>query len=95
MAENKRELWTVAQAAEVMGCSQDTVRRLISAGKLPSINVSVRLTRIDPADVEIYLAERKTRRQPEAPAPRRGRRRTEPPRGGINNSGYYPGMKVV
>lgn len=92
-----RELWTVAQAAERMGCSEDTVRRLISSGKLPSINVSARLTRLDPADVEIYLESRKTRAGALQEKQKANGRRPwmEKPRGGLNNSGYYPGMKVV
>ena len=88
-----RELWTVAQAAEVLGCSEDTVRRLIKAGKLASVNVSARLTRIFPEDVEEYLQSRRVktaalRRQTRVKGPKETR-------GGVNNSGYYPGMKVV
>ena len=92
-----RELWTVAEAAEHMGCSEKTVRRLISGGLLPSINVSARLTRLDPADVEIYLASRKTRAGALKEKQKTKSRRPwmEKPRGGLNNSGYYPGMKVV
>lgn len=89
----ERTLWTVGQAAEVLGCSEDTVRRLIAAGTLPSVNVSVRLTRVDPIDVYTYIEARKRKvsalqrkTRGKGPAPRRG---------GVNNSGYYPGMKVV
>lgn len=92
-----RELWTVAQAAEHMGCSEKTVRRLLEAGRLPYINVSTRITRIDPVDVEIYLESRRVRagalQEKTKKTARRGVR--EKPRGGLNNSGYYPGMKVV
>jgi len=87
-----RELWTVNQAAEAMGCSGDTVRRLIRSGQLPAINLSVRLIRIDPADVQMYIESRKLK---VAALKQRTRRRPEAPRGGLNNSGYYPGMKVV
>lgn len=90
-----KELWTVGQAAEAMGCSEDTVRRLISSGQLPSINVSVRLTRIDPEDVAVYIASRKRKVEQIKTRQRRGRLPSEPRRGGLNNSGYYPGMKVV
>lgn len=91
-----RKLWDVAQAAEFLGCSETTVRRLIASGQLPSVNVSARLTRLDPADVEIYLESRKTRARALQQQQKTGRRpRKEPPRGGLNGSGYWPGMKVV
>ena len=90
-----RELLTVAQAAEALQCSEDTVRRLIRAGQLPSVNVSARLTRIDPADVQIYIESRKRKVTALQQQQKRGRRRAEAPRGGLNNSGYWPGMKVV
>lgn len=89
-----RELWTVGQAADFLQCSEDTVRRLIKSGQLPSVNVSARLTRLFPEDVEIYLRSRTAR----AEALQRksgGRRGKVTPLGGINNSGYFPGMKVV
>lgn len=89
-----RELWTVARTAEALGCSEDTVRRLIHSGQLPSVNVSARLTRIFPEDVEEYMESRRIR----AAAIRkknRGRAGREPRLGGVNNSGYTPGMKVV
>lgn len=92
-----RELWTVAEAAEHMGCSEKTVRRLLESGKLPYIRISARITRIDPGDVEIYLESVRVRAgalQQKQKA--KGRRPwMEKPRGGLNNSGYYPGMKVV
>lgn len=90
-----RKLWDVAQAAEFLGCSETTVRRLIASGQLPSVNVSARLTRLDPADVEIYLESRKTRARVLQQQQTGRRPRKEPQRGGLNNSGYYPGMKVV
>lgn len=87
-----RELWTVNQAAEAMSCSEDTVQRLIRSGMLPAYRISDRIIRIDPADVAIYLESRKTK---VAALKQRTRKRAETPRGGLNNSGYYPGMKVV
>lgn len=89
-----RELWTVAQAAEFLGCSEDTVRRLIRAGKIPAVNVSVRLTRVFPQDVEMYLRGRSAL---VADLQKKNRRKVpaEIHRGGVNNSGYWPGMKVV
>lgn len=91
-----RELWTVAQTAEALGCSERTVNRLVESGQLPCVNVSVRLTRIDPDDVAAYIESRRRKVAALQQAQKRPRRRNkEPQRGGINNSGYYPGMKVV
>ena len=87
-----RELWTVAQAAAALQCSEDTVRRLIRAGQLPSVNVSARLTRLDPDDVSRYIESRTVR---VAALQVKQSRTREKPRGGLNNSGYWPGMKVV
>lgn len=88
-----RELWTVAQTAEYLGCSEDTVRRLIRAGKIPAVNVSARLTRIFPEDVDVYLRSRGARVA--ELQKKTGRRTRVAPLGGVNNSGYWPGMKVV
>ena len=91
-----RELWTMAQTAEALGCSERTVNRLVESGQLPTVNVSVRLTRIDPDDVAAYIESRRRKVAALQQAQKRPRRRNkEPQRGGLNNSGYYPGMKVV
>lgn len=90
----ERELWTVAQTAEHLGCSEDTVRRLIRAGKIPAVNISARLTRVFPEDVEIYLRSRGAQ-VAELQRKSKGRTSRVVPLGGVNNSGYYPGMKVV
>ena len=95
-----RELWTVARTAEALGCSEDTVRRLIHSGQLPAVNVSARLTRIFPEDVAAYMEGRRVkvaalRRQTRVTGPKERRGRREPLPGGVNNSGYTPGMKVV
>ena len=89
-----KELWTVARAAEAMGCSEDTVRRLIRSGLLPAYQLSVRMTRLDPLDVYAYIESRK-RKVTVLQTRTRVRKTQDPPRGGLNNSGYYPGMKVV
>ena len=88
-----KELWTRAQVAEAMAVSEDTVRRLTDSGQLPAIRVSPRAWRYDPLDVYAYLDSRKTK----AAALQRRTRGRKPAeiRGGVNNSGYYPGMKVV
>jgi excisionase family DNA binding protein len=42
---------TIADAAERLGVSSKTVRRLISAGRIPAFRVG-RLVRIKPADLD-------------------------------------------
>jgi len=88
-----KELWTVAQAAEALSVSEDTVRRLIRGGQLPAYQITERTTRLDPLDVYAYFDSRKKKTD----ALRRKTRVKGPKevRGGLNNSGYYPGMKVV
>lgn len=54
-----KELWTVAQAAEALSVSEDTVRRLINGGQLPAYQITERTTRLDPLDVYAYLDSRK------------------------------------
>ncbi|MBR2697412.1 MAG: helix-turn-helix domain-containing protein, partial [Clostridia bacterium] len=53
-----KELWTVAQAAEALSVSEDTVRRLINGGQLPAYQITARTTRLDPLDVYAYLDSR-------------------------------------
>ena len=88
------ELITKAEAAEILTVSEDTVERLIKKGLLPCYRISDRVTRLDKMDVYTYMDERKRRagalgRQTRVKKPQEIRR------GGVNNSGYYPGMKVV
>jgi excisionase family DNA binding protein len=45
------EMWTVKQAAEVMGCHEATIRRMIQRGQLPAARVGSQY-RIRPADLE-------------------------------------------
>ena len=87
------ELITRAQAAELLTVSEDTIDRLVKAGKLPAYKISPKITRFDRADVEEYLASRYVKAK-ELQRKTRVRRPNEF-RGGGNNSGYYPGMKVV
>ena len=86
------ELITRAQAAELLTVSEDTIDRL-KAGQLPAYKISPKITRFDRADVEEYLASRYVKAK-ELQRKTRVRRPSEF-RGGVNNSGYYPGMKVV
>ena len=74
------ELITRAQAAELLTVSEDTIDRLVKAGQLPAYKISPKITRY----VKAKELQRKTRV-----------RRPNEFRGGVNNSGYYPGMKVV
>lgn len=87
------ELITRAQAAELLTVSEDTIDRLVKAGQLPAYKISPKITRFDREDVEEYLASRYVKAK-ELQRKTRVRRPSEF-RGGVNNSGYYPGMKVV
>ena len=89
------ELLTKAQAAELLTVSEDTLNRLIAAGKIPVYRISDKVTRLDRTDVLVYLEGRRQRADALSRAQKSRPRRTEPKRGGVNNSGYYPGMKVV
>lgn len=48
----KDSLWSIADAAEYLGCSTDTIRRMISRGELKAYRYAQRLIRIDPHEVE-------------------------------------------
>lgn len=75
-------------AAELMGISEKTVEKLIASRKLPSYKVTPRAVRIDRADVDAYLAARKTDADSLVPV-----RRTRTP--AVRPCPYVPGMKVV
>lgn len=45
------EFLTLAQAAEIVGTSERTVRRLIDSGSLPAFRVGVRAVRVRADDV--------------------------------------------
>lgn len=47
---------TLAQAAEALGVSDETMRKLCNEGKIPYIRMD-RLYRIRPADINAYLEE--------------------------------------
>lgn len=87
------ELIKAAEVAEMLGVSEETVKLITKAGILPAYRVTVKLTRYDRADVEEYLRQRRTK----AAALARYTRVKKPTefRGGVDNSGYYPGMQVV
>ena len=71
-------LYTVAQAAELLGVQARTVRGWIATGRLTASRLSPRCTRITEAAVERLL---ETGEQP-APAPSKPRRKAKPQRRG-------------
>lgn len=88
-------LLTKAEAAELLHVSETTVERLIQGGQLPAYRIARAVTRIDEADVLAYLESRKTKvrglqSRPVKMAELKRRRAAT-----VNDSGYYPGMKVV
>lgn len=48
----KPNLWTISDAAEYLGCSTDTIRRMIARGELKAYRYGPRLIRIDPRDID-------------------------------------------
>jgi len=54
-----RPLLNVYKAARRLSVSEKTIRRLIRSGELPALKVGNSL-RIDPAELERWLGERKT-----------------------------------
>jgi len=56
----KGERLTVAEAAEVLGVSKRTTRRLIDSGELPAYRPSQRTLWLRQEDLEEYLETRKT-----------------------------------
>jgi excisionase family DNA binding protein len=49
------QLWDVKKAAQVMGCSENTVRNMIRRGDLTAVRVGPRLVRVREADVQAAL----------------------------------------
>ncbi len=70
-------LLTIKQAAEALGCCRNTVDNLITAGRLPYVQVGVKKGhRIDPKDLEDYIGAHKYRYAgPKPPAPKTQLRR--------------------
>lgn len=52
---------TIAQAADILGCHPQTVRRLISVGKLPAFRLGPRAVRLQRDDVLAILQPIPTR----------------------------------
>jgi excisionase family DNA binding protein len=59
-ARKPQTLHTVAEAAEILNCSEKTVRRRIQNKRLRAIR-DEGLLRIDPADLEDYIRDHRSR----------------------------------
>lgn len=57
--EQQRPLLTIPETAARLNLSEHTVRRRIASGELPAVRLGA-LIRIDPDDLEQWLAERRT-----------------------------------
>ena len=89
------ELLTKAEAARILTVSEDTLDRLIRAGMLPVYRISAGITRLDREDVAAYMESRRQRATAIGRKSNKVKMVPEVYRGGKNNSGYVPGMKVV
>lgn len=85
----RRTLINVAAAAEILSVSEETVRNLVKAGKLPAYQINAKLTRFDVEDVYSYLESRRV----QAAALRRNTRQLRPSQ--QRACPYKPGDKVV
>ena len=65
-----RELLRPTDAAQLLGVAPSTVYRLIGDGRLPSVAVGIRSTRIRREDLDAFIRERrvKVRRAQRRPA---------------------------
>lgn len=89
------DLITKAEAAKILTVSEDTLDRLIRAGMLPVYRISAGITRLDREDVAAYMESRRQRATAIGRKSNKVKMVPEVYRGGKNNSGYVPGMKVV
>ena len=89
------ELITKAEAARMLTVSEDTLDRLIRAGMLPVYRISAGITRLDREDVAAYMESRRQRAAAIGRKSNKVKMVPEVYRGGKNNSGYVPGLKVV
>ncbi len=74
---------TVAQAAERLGCCVETILSNIRGGALRAADISPRpggrpTWRIDPTDLDLFLATRTTTSPPASSSRRLRRRQTDP-----------------
>jgi excisionase family DNA binding protein len=56
-----RELFSYQEAAQVLGVSERTIRRLVREGLLPVVQLGSRVRRIDPDDLAAVIDRAKTR----------------------------------
>lgn len=56
-----RPLMKVQDAARALNCSRSHLYQLITSGELRAIRLGQRCVRIDPADVDAFLAARRSR----------------------------------
>lgn len=67
-----REFISVREAVAIYGVERDTLYRLIRNGLIPSINIGIRLTRINRADLEAMFYKRPVAKAiKETPAPKK------------------------
>ena len=59
ITEQQRPLLTIADTAARLNLSEHTIRRRIASGELPAVRLGA-LIRIDPDDLDQWLAERRT-----------------------------------
>ncbi len=59
ITEQQRPLLTIPETAARLNLSEHTVRRRIASGELPAVRLGA-LIRIDPDDLEQWLAEHRT-----------------------------------
>lgn len=52
-------LLNLAEVADRLGVSRTTCWRLISNGEIPSVRITSTLRRVDPADLESWIASRR------------------------------------
>ncbi len=54
-ASQPRRLASITEAAEYVGCSKDTIRRMIVGGDLPGYRLGSKLLRVDLDDLDAAL----------------------------------------
>lgn len=85
--------YTKSELCELFAISDTTLERIVARGELRPVIISRRM-RFEQSEVERYIESCRVNPKP---APVQTPRQKQQPRTayGINNSGYYPGMKVV
>lgn len=60
-SKKTRHLYSYAAAAEILGCSTDTVRRWVASGRLAVVRLPARLVRIDGEEIDRLITAGKDR----------------------------------